>query len=272
MELSGKNVLLTGGSRGLGPVIAEALARRGAHLALAARSEEGLRRTADSLRPHGVRVIPLAADLGSAADRARLVERALAELGSLDVLVNNAGLENDGPFLDLSWEQIAETIEVNLAAPVHLTHLVLPHMLERKRGHVVQISSLAGRVNTPYHAVYGGTKAGLTRWSQGVLTELEGTGVKLSTVHPGYVREQGMFARAGMRPPRLAGSCTPAEVAAAVVKAVEEERPELLVNSMPMRPLMVLGDVAPGAVDWLLKRVGVRELQLRKSAAPPGAG
>ncbi|MBV9773716.1 MAG: SDR family NAD(P)-dependent oxidoreductase [Gemmatimonadetes bacterium] len=269
MDLSGRCVLLTGGSRGIGPVIAEALARRGAHLALTARSEEGLHRTLDALRPHGVRTIAIPADLAHAAERERVVARVLDEFGRVDVLLNNAGLETEGAFVELPWERLAETIEVNLTAPVHLTHLLLPQMLTRSQGHVVHVSSLAGKAAIPYAAMYSGTKAALARWSDGLRREIGASGVRISTVFPGFVTEQGMFARSGMQPPRLLGSCTPAQVAAAVVEAIESGRSEVVVNSLPVRPVVALGELFPSFADWALRRLGVTELQRRKVGAPP---
>jgi len=104
MQLKGRNVLLTGGSRGIGRVIAAALARSGARLGLVARSEESLAPVVASLRETGAPAVALPADLGDAGERERLVERAERELGGLDVLVNNAGVENEGAFLDVDWE------------------------------------------------------------------------------------------------------------------------------------------------------------------------
>ncbi len=119
--LSGRYVLLTGGSRGIGPVIAAALARRGAHLALAARSADGLRDTCDSLRSYGVRTLAVPVDLADATERQRLANRVLNEFGRIDVLVSNAALETEGAFVQTPWPALHQTIEVNVAAPIHLT-------------------------------------------------------------------------------------------------------------------------------------------------------
>src|SRR5690606_4221607 len=119
-----KRVLLTGGSRGIGPVIAREMARRGAHVALAARSAAQLEETAAAPRAFGTEVLVAPGDLTDAAQRAGLVERGMRAFGRVDVLVNNAGLEIEGAYVDLQWEAIRETIEVNLAAPLHVTRLV----------------------------------------------------------------------------------------------------------------------------------------------------
>lgn len=263
-SLNGKRVLLTGGSRGVGPFIARDLVKRGARIALTARSAEGLQSVARSLAGSGVEAFVVPADLSEPGQRRDLVRTVLDTFGGIDVLVNNAGLETEGAFLSLSWERLRETIEVNLVAPMELTHLLLPHMLDRKEGHIVQLASLAAKRGTPFDAVYSGTKAGLAEWTSALRLELAGTGVSFSTVFPGYVTEAGMFAKFGMVPPWTIGSCTPAQVAGAVVRAVEQNQPEVIVNSRPVMPLIALGELFPSFGDWLMRRLGVMEFQRRK--------
>jgi short-subunit dehydrogenase len=263
-NLQGKYVLLTGGSRGIGPFIAEALARKGAHIALAARSEEALRRTASSLRTYGVQTIICPVDLAQARQRHDLVRTVLDEFGCIDILVNNAGVEMEGSFLRLSWEAIRETMEVNLAAPMALTHLVLPHMVDRKGGYIVNIASIGAKSGTPYDAVYCGTKAGLTEWTRGLRVELTGTGVYFSTIFPGYVTETGMFARFDIMPPWIIGSCTPSQVARTVVRAIERRKQEVIVNSRPLRPAYALAELFPTMRDRLVRLLGVVNFQRRK--------
>lgn len=262
--LKGKHALLTGASRGIGPFIAEALAKSGAHVAFAARSEEGLRGAAKALRGFGVKAIAVPADLSHASQRHALVRAVLEAFGAIDILVNNAGLENEGAFLGLSLERIRETVEVNLVAPLDLTRLVLPHMLGRGEGHIVNIASLAAKRGTPYDALYSGTKAGLEEWARALRLELAGTGVNVSTIFPGYVTGAGMFAKFGMAPPRTIGSCTPAQVARAVVRAVERRQPEVIVNSLPVRPLIALSELFPPLGDWLMRRLGIVDFQRKK--------
>jgi len=262
--LSGKNVLLTGGSRGLGPYIAEALARRGGNLALVARFQSGLDEAASAMRLLGVRAVAVVADLGSEAGRREAVRLAVGALGEIDVLVNNAGIEAEGAFLRVPWGELRTAIEVNLVAPLELTRLVLPGMVERGSGHVVNISSLGGKAGTPYDAVYCGTKAALAHWARGLRLELAGTGVRVSTIFPGYVTDAGMFARFKVKAPWAVGSCTPAQVTRAVLRALERGRKEQIVNSRPMRPLLALAELFPGVVDPIMRRMGVVEFQRRK--------
>jgi short-subunit dehydrogenase len=258
---------VTGASRGIGPHIVRALAARGVHLALAARSADLLETVAAEARARGVRAVPCPADLTRPEDRQRAVERTAAALGPIAVLVNNAGIETAGAFAALTADDIAVTVETNLTAPLHLARLVLPGMLARRRGHIVNVASLGGKQGAPYDAVYCGTKAGLVEWTAALRAELRGTGVSVSAVCPGYVTGVGMFARFGVPAPRAIGSCAPEAVAAAVVRAVTRDQPEVIVNSMPVRGLLALDALSPRLGLWLVERLGVTAFQRRKVGA-----
>ncbi|NJD09830.1 MAG: SDR family NAD(P)-dependent oxidoreductase [Gemmatimonadetes bacterium] len=263
--LEGKVVLLTGGSRGIGPVLAEAMARRGASIALAARDEDRLRAVAARLQQQfGTRTLVVPVDLREQEQRVRLVASVRAELGAIDVLVNNAGLETEGAFPELSWDVIREHIEVNLIAPMSLTQLVLAEMLGRHAGHIVNIASIAAKSGAPYAAIYSGTKAGLAEWTRALRLELRDTGIRCSTIFPGYVRDVGMFAKFGVRAPWLVGSCSPAQVAEAVVDAIEKERLEAIVNSRPLRYVFTANELSPALGDWLMRVSGAVDFQRRK--------
>jgi short-subunit dehydrogenase len=263
-KLKGMVVLLTGGSRGIGPIIAEALAERGANIALAARSESGLQDVAERLSELGTEVVVMPVDLRESAQRERLVIDVQRKFGKIDVLVNNAGLETEGVYVELPWTSIRETVEVNLIAPMDLTRLVLLKMLERNAGHIVNIASIAAKSGAPYAATYSGTKAGMAEWTRALRLELGDTGVHFSTIFPGYVREVGMFARFRMRSPWIVGSCAPSQVAKAVVDAIEKERVEAIVNSRPLRYSFMLNELSPKVGDWLMRISGVVDFQRRK--------
>jgi short-subunit dehydrogenase len=271
-QLRGRRGFLTGASGGIGPHIAQALAREGVDLALTARSVPALERVATSVRALGVRVTVVPADLARADEREVLVAKVERTFGPIDVLVNNAGVESEGAFLDLPPATIAETVEVNLLAPMHLARLLVPGMVTRGVGHVVNISSLAGKKAVPYDAVYGATKAGLVEWTSALRMELAGTGVGLSVVCPGYVTDEGMFARFGMRPLWTVGSSTPSRVAGATVRAIRRNRAEVIVNSMPARPALAMYALFPGMADRLLRALGVVEFQRRKLESQTSGG
>lgn len=264
-SILGKHILITGGSRGLGPVIADALAARGAHIALAARSEAGLHRVIQSLSKYPVKTLAVPVDLAQEAQQHGLVAAVLENFGAIDILINNAGIETEGAYLDLAWEDIRHNIEVNLLAPMALTYRLLPHMLAKKQGHIVNIASIAAKSGGPYAATYSGAKAGLAEWTRGMRLELAGTGVHFSTIFPGYVTEVGMFARFKMTPPRLVGSCTPAQVARAVLRAIEKESLEVIVNSVPLRLDFILNELSPALGDWVMHHSGSVDFQRRKA-------
>ncbi len=263
--LAGQSALVTGTSRGIGPVIARALAGAGVRLALTARDRTGLERVAAGLgAPEGTTHAIIPADLRHQMQRERLVAEAEQRLGGIDILVNNAAIESAGAFLSADAATLAETIETNLTAPVQLTRLVLPGMLARGRGHVVSLASLAGKKGTPYNAVYSATKAGLIEWTHALRIELGTEPISLSVICPGYVTTVGMFARFGIVAPRSLGSCTPEQVADAVLRAVRHDRAELIVNSMPVRPLLALNALWPGLGDRWMTRLGITAFQQRK--------
>lgn len=263
-KIQGRTVLLTGGSRGLGPVIAQELASRGARLALCARSESGLAEVADKIAKSGAEIRIFPTDLSRENDRRELVSRVLDAFGTIEILVNNAGLETEGAYADLSWMAIRETIEVNLVAPLALTHMLLPQMLRAGNGHIVNIASIAAKSGAPYAALYSGTKAGLAEWTRAMRLELKGTGVHFSTIFPGYVRDVGMFARFGVKSPGIVGSCSSADVARAVVRSIETCRREKIVNSPPLRYAFVINEAYPAFGDILMKISGVVDFQKRK--------
>lgn len=262
--ISGKTILLTGGSRGLGPVIAEALAKRGGHLAITARSESGLVEANEVIRKYDKRSLIIPADLSRLEDCERVIARVIQEFGTIDILINNAGVETEGSYLSLPWQAIHQTIEINLSSPMYLAYLALPHMIGQKSGHIVNMSSIGGKCGAPYAATYCATKAGLAEWAQALRLELEDTGVHLSTVFPGYVTEVGMFAKFGVPAPKSIGSCTPEQVATAVIKAIENNAVDVIVNSSPVRLLFALRELSPALGDWLMHVVGAVDFQKKK--------
>jgi short-subunit dehydrogenase len=263
-QLRDKNALVTGASRGIGPYLARALAAEGVHVILTATKLDSLEPLAVSLKQEGVKAECLTADFTVSTDVGRLAERSEEALGGVDILVNNAGIESEGEFLDQDPDTIVRTIRINLTAPMRLARLLMPGMVRRGEGHVVNISSIAGKRGAPYDAIYSGTKAALIQWSNALRLEVDGTGVHVTTVCPGYVREVGMFARFGLVAPALIGSCSPDEVAEATILAIKRNRPEVIVNSRPLRPLIALGELLPGFADRLLRATGVPAFQRRK--------
>ncbi len=182
MELANVNVVITGGSRGIGSHLARSFTEAGSNVCLVARSAEKLAAVAE---PLGARF--LVADLTDRDDVDGLVARCSDEIGRIDVWVNNAGIETSEAFVDVDRDELRTLCRLNFEAPVLLTRDVLGQMLVRGSGHIVQMSSLAGAIPFPGLTAYAGTKAGLTNFSESLRLELAGTGVGVTVVSPGPV-------------------------------------------------------------------------------------
>ena len=256
-EIKGKNALLTGGSRGLGPVIARFLADRGVNVALVARTEDALKGVAGDIGERGVRSLAVAADITDEVSVKGMLERIGGEFGPIDILVNNAGMEWVYPYSEIPPETVGTMIRTNLMGPMLLTRLMLPGMIERGDGHIVTMSSLGGLKGSPYSATYAATKAGLIEWSRALREELRDAGIGVSVICPGFVAREGMFAVYGKSAPGLVGETTPEKVADAVIRAITKNIGEIVVNSKPVRPMMFLDAVHPGIIAWVLRHFGV---------------
>ena len=182
MELDGKRVLITGASRGIGAALADEFAAAGARLALVARGSERLRDLASLLNASSYAV-----DLTDPNQVPGLIGRVEADGGPIDVLVNNAGVETVGEFVQQSWADVESLYRLNLLTPVELCHQVLPGMLDRRSGHLVNMSSLAGVTAFPGMAAYSSSKAGLTHFTAGLRADLRGRSVKTTVVELGPV-------------------------------------------------------------------------------------
>ncbi len=269
-DLHGKNVIITGSSRGMGVCIAAALAREGANIALVARTANDLRSVADELSRHGTRVIIIPADITRANDRINLLKCAEVELGQIDVLVNNAGVAQWIPFCEQKETEILRIIETNLLVPLLLTRMVLPAMIERGYGHIVNIGSGSGKRGVPYEATYSASKAGLVEWSNALAMELEGTGVGLSVLCPIYFSTVGGFVRQGLAPPRLMGSIPPERMAKEVIKAIRRNSQEVVVGNGPLRPLLAINALSPRLGNLIIRFMGLAKLNRRLAGVDGG--
>jgi short-subunit dehydrogenase len=228
VRIEGKTVLLTGATGGLGQAIARTLAERGARLVLSARKPEALEELARGL-PGDHRVV--AADLGEEGAAERLVQ----DSGEVDVLVANAALPAGGRLERFSQEDLTAALRVNLEAPVKMARDLVPAMRERGSGHLVFISSLQGKVAFANSSIYTATKFGLRGFSLALRDELWGSGVGVSVILPGFIREAGMFADSGAKAPPGLGTSSPEEVGEGVVAAIEGDRAEVQVAPLLQR-------------------------------------
>lgn len=255
-SLQGKTAVITGASQGIGAFIARAVSAEGARVVLTARSADKLEEVARAIRDRGGDVISVPADITDDTARSNLVKRARIEFERVDVLINNAGVED---IVHYEWQkpdEIRRLIEVNLLAPMLLTRTVLPDMLERGSGHIVNIASLAGRTGMPYGSVYAASKAGIARWSLSLRAELADRGIDVSLISPGFVTDAGMFARRETAPPSALGSSHPTQVSRAVIQALRSGAAEIVVNSRPARLLMAADAISPNFAARLADRLG----------------
>jgi short-subunit dehydrogenase len=253
VSLVSGNVLITGATGGIGQAIARAFASRGASLILSGRRSDVLDPLA---REVGGRAVPC--DL---ADRAAL-DRLAADVADahVDVLIANAALPASGELSELSQAQIDRMLEVNLRAPVALARAVIPGMIERRRGHLVFISSLAGKVASPASSMYSATKFGLRGFALGLREDLRPRGVGVSTVLPGFIREAGMYASSGVELPRGVGTRSPEDVAAGVIRAIERNRAEIDVAPPALRLGATFAGVAPQTAATFSRLMGSNRL------------
>ncbi|HEY4396232.1 MAG TPA: SDR family oxidoreductase [Acidimicrobiia bacterium] len=191
MSMGKPVALVTGASSGIGSAFAHALAARGDDLVVVARDDTRLEELAAALeKEHGTDVEVLASDLTTKKGMGVVEARLESAEPPIDLLVNNAGMGTFGKFSELPRETEARVIRLNVLALAQLSHAALPGMIERGRGGIINVSSLAGHQPTPLNATYGGTKAFVTSFSHALHEELRGTGVKVTVVCPGFTRTE----------------------------------------------------------------------------------
>lgn len=185
-DLTGRVALVTGGGKGLGHAMARALAAAGADLAIASRTPSDLERVAEDLGGLGRRVLPVAADVSDEESVRAMVESVLAHFGRIDILVNNAGIEGQGAVIDMdaaAWDRV---MHVNLRGPMLCCKHVGPHMLERRRGKVINVASVLATRVARFMSPYLASKAGLVQLTRALALEWIRSNVQVNAVCPGY--------------------------------------------------------------------------------------
>jgi uncharacterized protein len=249
VAVSGARVLVTGATGGLGQAIARELSTRGARLVLTGRNAEAL--------------VPIAASLGAEAVVVDLAERAqvdrlVEECGSVDVLVANAALPGSGLLSTYTAAQIDRALDVNLRAPILLAHAFAPGMVERGRGQLVFMGSLAGKSANGGGSMYSATKFGVRGFALSLRHDLAEHGVGVTTVNPGFIRDAGMFHESGAKLPVGVGTKRPEDVAQAVVRAIESNPAEIDVAPAALKAGAALAALAPGVADVVTRRLEKR--------------
>lgn len=262
MEIApGTRALVTGASRGIGRALAQALAARGATVGLAARSTTELEALAAQLP--GTH-LPLTCDVARAASVAAAVEAFAAATGGLDLVVANAGIAHYQPVAEQRLEHVEQMTAVNWLGTVYTVKAALPQLLAQRRGHIVVMSSGAGLRSFPGAAAYGATKAAQRMFAEALRHELAGSGVSVTTVHPGEIRTSLHDHEASQMPAWHRGgpqAATPEALAERIVAAVERDRRHLHYRRA-VRGMGILNGLSPGLADAVLRR-------LRGAAAAP---
>ncbi|MEU5540670.1 SDR family NAD(P)-dependent oxidoreductase [Streptomyces sp. NPDC020362] len=247
MHIAGATVLLTGVTGGIGGSIAAGISARGADLILTGRRREALEPLAER---YGARTI--LADLGDPDD----VQRLAQEAAGTDILIANAALPSSGDVLDYTPAQIDRALAVNLRAPAMLARLLAPGMVTAGRGHICFVGSLSGMAATKSSSMYNATKFGLRGFSLAFRQDLHGTGVGVSIVQPGFVRDLGMFAKTGSPTPGGVRTVSPERVVKGVIRAIERDVAEINVAPAELKFLTRIASQFPGFAERVQRLAG----------------
>ncbi len=255
-------ILITGASSGIGEATARRFALVGYRVVLAARRVERLNQLASQIERYDGQVLTVVTDVSRLEDIQNLAQTTLDRFGSIDVLFNNAGfgrlnwLEKLDPIRDIEAQ-----LQVNLLGVILLTRAVLPQMIERRRGHIINIASMAGKVATPTYTIYAASKFGVRGFSEALRREVGVYGIRVSVIYPGGVETEFKMHTGAQR---KTGMTTPAslrlnvnDVADAVWKVVQRPRRDLVIPGI-MRLPAFLNMLVPGLIDWIIERRFVR--------------
>lgn len=259
VELPGAVVVVTGASSGFGELAAERFARAGSSVVLAARRLERLESLEARIRSAGGSALAVRCDVTDREQLEALRDRVADAFGRCDVLVNNAGIRGGGPFETSGLDDLERVIDVNLRAVVLGTRLFLPMMLERGRGHVVNVASLAGRFATPGAAVYGATKHGVVAFSEALYHELGPRGILVTSVNPGFSPTEG-FPAVGPSVVRL----DPQQVAKLIVDVVRRGRAPEVSIPRALAGLQAFRVLTPPLYRWGVRTISRRVRSSRR--------
>ncbi|MBR5006403.1 MAG: SDR family oxidoreductase [Clostridia bacterium] len=249
-KLTGKKVAVTGASSGIGRSTAIRMAKEGADVALIARNRERLHEVAEEIRALGRKAVEIEADITDAEGIKAAVQKAIDELGGLDVFHCNAGIYLRCPAKDLRMDQIRKIMEVDYFGCLNCVYAVLPYFLEKKSGSIVTTCSMDGKKGVPPDAAYVGAKFAMNGFFQVLRQELRGSGVHVGIIYPSRMDTPQI---AHVDCPKITPKGDPDLVAKAVVKSVVKKKKEIMVPSFSCHLLTWADAISPSLSDWLVR-------------------
>jgi NADP-dependent 3-hydroxy acid dehydrogenase YdfG len=235
-EIENKVAVVTGAGRGIGRAIAAELGRMGARLVLTSRSAEELDETVRQIQAAKGQAIAVPSDVRQEGDVRALMERTVSQFGPVDIWVNNAGVAIAGPVVEFSNENFDATLDTNLKAIFLASRLLLPSMMERKTGHIINIASIAGKVGSANLAVYCASKFGVVGFTQALAEEVRQHGIRVSLICPGST-DTGFLGSSSKATKARDRMLSPADIAHAV-RMLVTQAPNSFISEVIIRPTM----------------------------------
>jgi len=253
MELKGKSVIITGATGGIGGEIARAFAAKGAKLALVGRNRKRLQDLEEEFTGKGTEVISITADLSLDEDIKKMVASAEEKFGSIDIVINNAGAMAFNPVLKATEEEVRSVVMTNIYGPIRLAQAVLPGMLQRKSGRIVNIGSIFGSLSFPYFGVYSASKCAIRGFSEALRREILGTGVGVTYIAPRGTKTSQTESFLEMAKKTGMNLDDPKKVAQIVVNSVIKEKREVYIGG-PERLFVLINKLFPKIIDKALRK------------------
>ncbi|MBD2463879.1 SDR family oxidoreductase [Oscillatoria sp. FACHB-1407] len=260
-------VVITGASQGIGKAIAQKFAGEGYNVVLSARQSDRLEAVTQDLKTSGYEALAISTDVKDPEQVKNLIQRAIAHYGAIDVLINNAGIYLSGPVEEFSLDDWHQAIDTNLWGYVHTIHAILPHLLERGKGTIVNLGSIGGKVPVPYLVPYTTTKFAVTGLTQALQAELSVKGIQVCGIYPNLIKtdflERAIFRGKDAEDERdrrrqveqlleVPFVEKPEDVVKAVWEAVTQNRDEVVVGSAKIS--LASHNFLPGIVQWMMRK------------------
>ena len=255
-KLKNRVALITGASSGIGAIISQSLSNEGVEIVGVARSKVGLNKTKIDIEAKGGKFHSILFDVSDISNLSELKSKVENLVGNIDILINNAGIEEYNYFQNYTLEYVQKITSVNLVAPMEITRQFLPQLIKNS-GHIVNICSLAAKKGESFNATYSATKGGLALFTDALRQELHGSGVGVSALFPGLVKDVGMYSDSQVKAPLVLGTITSKKVAKALLKAIKKNKPDVIVNSGPLRPLLAIDTLFPNFGNWFARITGI---------------